>query len=56
MKRIKELKQKTQSKKAHIPDHAKNDTFKEENTPEIKKHKGKVPHGKFYGKHWFPEN
>lgn len=55
MKRIKKAKEELRSKKAHVADHAKNDAFQEQNTPEIKKHKGKVPHGKFYGKRWFPQ-
>lgn len=56
MKTFKKRQDQQKSKKAHIPDPAKNDHFHEQDTPTEKSHKNKVPHGKFYGKRWFPEN
>lgn len=55
MKNINKAIKKNISKKAHMPDPAKNDQFHRENTPVVKVHKEKVPHGKFHGKRWFPQ-
>lgn len=49
MKKLREL---LKSKKAHKA----NPAAKEEPSPYAKRHKRKVPHGKFYGKKWYPES
>lgn len=43
------------SPKAHKPDPAKNERFKEENTPALKLKRHKLARGVFRGKRWFPQ-
>ena len=43
------------SVKARIPDPAKNETFKRENTPALKIKRQKLARGTFRGKRWFPQ-
>ncbi len=44
------------SSKAHKPDPAKNDEFKDQTTKDHKIKENKLTRGTFFGKRWFPFN